>query len=130
MSHEGLHEPADRLAEPVHNFHRAVVSLMEELEAVDWYYQRAAVTEDASLKEILLHNAHEEIEHAMMVLEWIRRQDAVVDKNMRTYLFKSGNILATEADAARTAVESPRPALARPTVSASLGSLRESAATK
>src|SRR5262245_27860860 len=76
MSHEGYHEPFEHLPEPVRAMHRAIVSLMEELEAVDWYYQRAAVDADEALKAVLLHNAHEEIEHAMMVLEWIRRRDS------------------------------------------------------
>lgn len=79
--------------------HRAIASLMEELEAVDWYYQRADVTQDESLKAILLHNAHEEVEHAMMTLEWIRRQDPVFDANMREYLFREGDIVAAEVAA-------------------------------
>jgi uncharacterized protein len=96
MSSEGYHEASELLPEHVRDTHRAIVSLMEELEAVDWYYQRAAATNNAPLRGILLHNANEEVEHAMMILEWIRRNNPVFDQNMREYLFKEGDIVATE----------------------------------
>src|SRR3990167_8503691 len=70
MSSEGLHAPRERLSEETLNMHYAISSLMEELEAVDWYRQRADDCEDAALRGILLHNMREEIEHAAMVLEW------------------------------------------------------------
>src|SRR4051812_30517680 len=76
--------------------HRAILSLMEELEAVDWYSQRADVTTDPALKAVLLHNRNEEIEHAMMTLEWIRRRDEVFDRNAKTYLFAKGAITEVE----------------------------------
>lgn len=79
--------------------HRAIVSLMEELEAVDWYDQRVDATEDASLAAVLAHNRDEEKEHAAMTLEWLRRRDPILDQNLRTYLFTSGDILAIEDDA-------------------------------
>ena len=96
MSSEGFHVPIDRLSEKTKTIHYAISSLMEELEAVDWYYQRADDTADADLKAILLHNAHEELEHACMVLEWLRRADPVMDQNLREYLFQEGSIVGRE----------------------------------
>jgi ferritin-like protein len=72
--------------------HRAIVSLMEELEAVDWYNQRADACSDPELKAILAHNRDEEKEHASMVLEWIRRRDPRFDKELRDYLFTDRKI--------------------------------------
>jgi uncharacterized protein len=97
MSSESLHEAAEKLTPATIDRHRATVSLMEELEAVDWYDQRVDAATDPTLKEILRHNRDEEKEHAAMVLEWLRRQDPVLDKQLRTYLFKEGDILAVEA---------------------------------
>jgi len=91
---ESLHE-AD-LPPAVVDRHRAIVSIMEELEAVDWYDQRAAATDDASLAEVLRHNRDEEKEHAVMTLEWLRRHDPVLDRHLRTYLFTEGDILGIE----------------------------------
>ena len=99
MSSEALHEPADLLSERTKNLHRAVVSLIEELEAVDWYTQRAEACSDADLRAVILHHRNEEIEHAMMNFEWIRRHEAAFDERMRTYLFKAGDILQIEAAA-------------------------------
>ncbi len=96
--HEGLHEPADRLSRATMEMHRAIISLMEELEAVDWYNQRVDATQDASLRKILAHNADEEKEHAAMTLEWIRRQDPVFDEMLRTYLFQEGEITEIEEE--------------------------------
>jgi hypothetical protein len=87
MSSEGLHEPADSLDPATVDRHRAVASLMEELEAVDWYDQRIDATGDAALAAVLQHNRDEEKEHASMVLEWLRRQDKVLDGHLRRYLF-------------------------------------------
>ena len=75
MSHEGLHEPAELLTGATRNLHRALLSLMEELEAVDWYQQRADACDDPALKAVMLHNRNEEVEHGMMTLEWLRRHD-------------------------------------------------------
>jgi ferritin-like protein len=128
MAHEGYHEPPDQLPEATRDFHRAIVSLMEELEAVDWYYQRAAATHDTTLREVLLHNAHEEIEHGMMTLEWLRRADPVFDQNAREYLFRAGSIVQAEkaarGDAAAPAVSLPAPPPARVLPRATIGSLR------
>ena len=99
MSHESLHESADKLSPATIDRHRATVSLMEELEAVDWYDQRIDATTDETLKEILRHNRDEEKEHAAMTLEWLRRNDPALDEQLRTYLCKEGNIVAAEAAA-------------------------------
>jgi ferritin-like protein len=98
MSSESLHEPAEKLSPATIDRHRATVSLMEELEAIDWYDQRIDAATDDELKAILRHNRDEEKEHAAMVLEWLRRQDPVLDQQLRTYLFKDGDIMEAEAD--------------------------------
>jgi hypothetical protein len=76
--------------------HRATVSLMEELEAVDWYDQRVDAAKDEELRAILAHNRDEEMEHAAMVLEWLRRHNPKLDEHLRTYLFSEGSILGLE----------------------------------
>jgi hypothetical protein len=96
MSSEVLHVAREKLKTHTLHLHYAITSLMEELEAVDWYYQRADDTDDADLKAVLLHNAHEEIEHASMVLEWLRRADPVFDEHLREYLFQKGSIVGRE----------------------------------
>jgi ferritin-like protein len=118
-SSAGFHEAAERLTTHTKDFHRAVVSLMEELEAVDWYQQRVDATEDAELREILAHNRDEEKEHACMVLEWIRRHDSTFDVQLREYLFTEGRIVGREK--AATGQDGPASSGAPP---ASLGSLR------
>lgn len=92
MSSEDLHAPRERLTKDTIHLHQAIVSLMEELEAIDWYRQRADDCEDAELKEILLHNMREEMEHAAMVLEWIRRNSPEFAHQLRNNLFKEGRI--------------------------------------
>ena len=87
MSNEGYHEPIEELSDECRDMHRAITSLMEELEAVDWYNQRIDAAKDEDLRKILIHNRDEEKEHAAMVLEWIRRRDTVLDKELRDYLF-------------------------------------------
>jgi ferritin-like protein len=96
MTSEGLHEPASAMSELVIDRHRAIISLMEELEAVDWYDQRVAATTDAGLADLLAHNRDEEKEHAAMTLEWLRRKDPVLDRNLRQYLFTEGPVTAVE----------------------------------
>ena len=96
MSSTDLHEPEERLGADAVDRHRAVVSIMEELEAVDWYHQRAMATQDAELRALLEHNRDEEKEHASMLLEWLRRRDAKLDEHLRTYLFQSGSIVERE----------------------------------
>jgi uncharacterized protein len=92
MSHEGYHEPVEELPHAVRDMHRAIESLIEELEAVDWYAQRVAACKDAQLKEILAHNRDEEKEHAAMALEWIRRNDPKFSEYLKEYLFTTGPI--------------------------------------
>lgn len=87
MSNEGYHDPINELTDATRDMHRAITSLMEELEAVDWYNQRVDACVDAELKAILEHNRDEEKEHAAMVLEWIRRRDPRMDKELNDYLF-------------------------------------------
>jgi uncharacterized protein len=87
MANEGYHEPIDELSPETRDMHRAITSLMEELEAVDWYNQRVDACRDADLRAILAHNRDEEKEHAAMVLEWIRRRDPSFDKELRDWLF-------------------------------------------
>ena len=97
MSSEGYHEPVSELTDATRDMHRAIVSLMEELEAVDWYNQRADACKDQKLKKILEHNRDEEKEHAAMTLEWIRRQDPKFDEYLREFLFTDGDVLDAEA---------------------------------
>ncbi|MET0002891.1 MAG: encapsulin-associated ferritin-like protein [Candidatus Thiodiazotropha sp.] len=92
MSNEGYHEPLEQLSDETRDMHRAIVSLMEELEAVDWYNQRVDACSDESLRAILAHNRDEEKEHAAMVLEWIRRQNPSFDKELKDYLFTDKTI--------------------------------------
>ena len=99
MASEGYHEPAELLSPRTIDHHRAVVSLMEELEAVDWYDQRVDATDDEELAAVLAHNRDEEKEHAAMTLEWLRRHDPKLDEHLRTYLFTTGSILEIEVEA-------------------------------
>src|SRR5215467_10427890 len=95
----GLHEPEAKLSADTIDRHRALTSIQEELEAIDWYAQRVDATDDESLASVLAHNRDEEKEHAAMTLEWLRRHDDVLDRHLRTYLFTTGSILETEAEA-------------------------------
>lgn len=101
MASDNLHAPRDRLQPATVLRHQAIVSLMEELEAIDWYQQRADDCDDPALKEILLHNMREEVEHASMALEWLRRNSGEFDRNLRTYLFTEGPITEIEEEAER-----------------------------
>ena len=95
-AHEGLHEPAQDLSPQTLDMHRAIVSLIEELEAVDWYQQRVDACRDPALKAILAHNRDEEKEHAAMILEWLRRHDDALDRMLRSYLFTDQPVTAIE----------------------------------
>lgn len=118
MASETLHEDPATLGPEVIDRHRAIVSLMEELEAVDWYDQRAKATANPELRAVLEHNRDEEKEHAAMALEWLRRTDPVLDKHLRTFLFKEGPITEIEANMESGADE------AAPAGSLGIGSLR------
>lgn len=87
MANEGYHEPIDELSDDTRDMHRAITSLMEELEAIDWYNQRVDACRDSDLTDILAHNRDEEKEHAAMILEWIRRKDSSFDAELKDFLF-------------------------------------------
>ena len=93
MSSESLHAPRERLSEETLSLHQAIASLIEELEAVDWYRQRADDCEDPVLREILLHNMREEMEHACMVLEWLRRNNEDFAEQIDEFLYRDGAIV-------------------------------------
>jgi ferritin-like protein len=93
MANEGYHEPIAELSDETRDMHRAITSRREELAAVDWYNQRVDACKDPELKKILEHNRDEEKEHAAMVLEWIRRRDPVMDKELKDYLFTTKSFL-------------------------------------
>lgn len=99
MSSENLHVPRERLSTEARLLHDAIVSLQEELDAVDWYRQRADDTEDDALKQVLLHNMREEMEHASMLLEWIRRHNKDFEGFLRTYLFTDAPLVEVERKA-------------------------------
>ena len=119
MSSESYHEALELLSEETKNLHRANVSLREELEAVDWYHQRAEACSDAELKAVLIHNRNEEIEHAMMTLEWLRRKDPTFAQNISTYIGSSGPIVGVEKGATGGSGEA-----ATSSVSLGIGSLK------
>lgn len=96
---ESYHEPYDLISKEAKDLHRAIVSCQEELEAIDWYRQRADVCDDPELREILLHNMEEEVEHFAMTLEWLRRKSPYFQEQLGTYLFAEGRILDAEAEA-------------------------------
>lgn len=98
MANEGYHEPLEKLSPETMDMHRALQSLMEELEAVDWYNQRVDACTDPELKRILAHNRDEEKEHAAMVLEWVRRHDPKMDQELKENLFKTGPITGDHDD--------------------------------
>jgi ferritin-like protein len=99
MASDGFHEPVELLSPRTKDMHRAISTLMEELEAIDWYQQRAEGCADDELRAIILHNKNEEIEHAMMTLEWLRRKDPDFGSRIETYVFSEGPITAVEAAA-------------------------------
>ncbi|MFA7095109.1 MAG: ferritin-like domain-containing protein [Gammaproteobacteria bacterium] len=92
----GTHEPMEMMRAETVDLHRGIVSLMEELEAFDWYNQRIDAASDEALKRILAHNRDEEVEHAAMLLEWVRRRNPVFDRMLRAYLFTSKELTEIE----------------------------------
>jgi len=107
MSSESLHVPREVLSAEARMLHYAITSLKEELDAADWYRQRADDTEEAALKRILLHNMREEMEHAAMLIEWIRRHNADFAGHLQTYLFTDAPIVGIE-QAAEAGAADPR----------------------
>ena len=95
---EPYHVPLELIPEPARDYHRAMVSMIEEFQAIDWYQQRAVATKDAELRAILEHNRDEEKEHASMLLEWMRRRDDALSKELKDFLFTEGNIADLEKD--------------------------------
>ena len=126
MSSEALHVARERLSDDARLMHYAITSLMEELEAVDWYRQRADDTDDEELKGVLLHNMREEMEHASMVLEWIRRHNSDFAGHLKTYLFTDGPITGIEkaVEAGQSAGDAPRSNRGGSSV-VTIGSLKE-----
>ena len=124
MSSENLHVPRELLSQEARLLHNAITSLMEELDAVDWYRQRADDTEDEQLREILLHNMREEMEHAAMVLEWIRRHNADFAGHLKTYLFSDAPIVGLERAIEGAGGTEPPAAPAGSGKGATIGSLK------
>ena len=122
-----FHELPELLSQKTRDMHRAVVSVVEELQAIDWYGQRVEASQDPELRTILEHNANEEKEHAVMLLEWIRRQDPVFERVLRKVLFRSGAIVtpAEQAEARGEENGSEANGGGRAPVRASIGSLKE-----
>jgi ferritin-like protein len=125
LSSETLHEDPTALGAEIVDKHRAISSLMEELEAVDWYDQRVAAASDGDLKAVLAHNRDEEKEHAAMVLEWLRRRDPALDRNLRKYLFTDTPLAALIA-----AEKAEPPAPVAPDGHLAIGDLRRRAANE
>ena len=119
-----FHESEERLRPQTMDHHRAIASLMEELEAVDWYDQRIDATADPELRAILVHNRDEEKEHAAMVLEWLRRRDPEMDRFLREYLFTEGSIVAREAEAEGDGGDGAAPGNGNGATGLGIGSLR------
>ena len=125
MSSETLHEDAGKLGPDVIDQHRAIVSLMEELEAVDWYNQRAKATSNPELRAILEHNRDEEKEHAAMALEWLRRSDSKMAQHLKTFLFTKGPITGIEATSIKGDSDGGEPGGVNADGSLGIGSLRK-----
>ncbi|MCC3144489.1 ferritin-like domain-containing protein [Halanaerobium sp. Z-7514] len=117
------HEPEDKLTPEAIDYHRIIKSVIEELEAVDWYNQRAVATDDPDVEAIVAHNRDEEIEHACMGLEWLRRNSEVWDEMLRTFLFTDAKITEIEEDEMAEGEEEANPA-SNSNGSLGLGSMR------
>jgi ferritin-like protein len=128
MSSETLHENPETLGAEVIDTHRAIVSLMEELEAVDWYNQRAKATANPELRAVLEHNRDEEKEHAAMALEWLRRRDPILARHLKTFLFTDGPITGIEAEMEHGGGEAEAPSPSDGSLG--IGSLRNAGAPK
>lgn len=126
MSSENYHELPELLSEATKERHRAIVSLIEELEAIDWYQQRAEACSDAELRAVLLHHLEEEVEHAMMNLEWLRRNDRVFREKIDIYLNSQGPITEVEAaeEAAKLGATAKTGAMVPPSGALGIGSLK------
>lgn len=134
MAGEVLHVPRERLRQSTINMHHALCTIMEELEAIDWYAQRADDAQDPQLRDVLLHNMEEEMEHAVMTLEWIRRANPLFAAKLKTYLFTEGDLTRIEngatgrgeAAAPAEAEGAPAPAGAAARGELTVGALKDS----
>jgi ferritin-like protein len=124
MASEGLHEPEALLDEASVDHHRAMTSLCEELEAIDWYDQRVKATSDASLAAVLAYNRDDEKEHAAMTLEWLRRRDPALDSNLRKFLFTTEPITQVGSGTADPGPESDEKLVSAGSGSLGIGSLK------
>ena len=122
MAHEGFHEDPTKLSEFTKDYHRIIQSTMEELEAIDWYNQRAEAATDLTARAIMEHNRDEEIEHACMGLEWLRRNSPVWDAMMQKFLFTNGDIVVQESGAADQSTQTDSVTVAEPTGTLKIGS--------
>lgn len=121
MAHEGFHEDPNALSEFTKDYHRIIQSTMEELEAIDWYNQRAEAASDPAAKAIMEHNRDEEIEHACMGLEWLRRNSSVWDEMMRKFLFTTTDIVVQESGGTDQTLQSSPEIVAAPTGTLNIG---------
>jgi uncharacterized protein len=119
------HEPAEELTPEARNFSRALNSLKEEIEAVDWYHQRVVTTNDPDLAALMAHNRDEEIEHACMTLEWLRRNMPGWDEELRNYLFKEGSIVANEQEQTGSGSYEPPASTGQKTDSLGIGKIKK-----
>ncbi len=124
MANQGFHEDSDKLSEQTKDYHRIIQSTMEELEAIDWYNQRAEASADPSAKAIMEHNRDEEIEHACMGLEWLRRNSPVWDAMMRQFLFTDQDIVAQESGTAGQSTQADSTTATVPSGTLNIGSNR------
>lgn len=124
MSSEGYHEPIGSLNTATRDLHRALVSLQEELEAVDWYRQRMDACRDDELRAILAHNMEEEVEHASMLIEWLRRRNAHFAEHLSDYLFTEAPITEIEEAEAQAEEEAEGGAETQPKSGLTIGSLK------
>jgi len=121
LASEGLHESRKTLSRETRNRHRALVSLQEELEAIDWYCQRTEACRDAQLKAVLLHNMCEEMEHSAMLIEWLRREDSDFDRELRVHLFSNVPVTGEDEEMDKPAGQTAADDSRTPTI----GSLKE-----
>ncbi len=91
-----LYESPEKVGKEAMDLHRAISSLIEELEAVDYYNQRVKATEDEKLKKVLIHNRDEEKEHAAMLIEYLRRKDIEFEKELKKFVFTEEDITEIE----------------------------------
>ncbi len=125
MGSESWHEPYEKISEKTLNMSRAIKSLIEELEAIDWYQQRVDVCTDEELRRILAHNRDEEMEHAAMVLEWIRRNNPTFEGHLRTYLFSEREITQIETLEMKNSKPGPSSENVRTSILKTVGSLKQ-----